>query len=274
MVQKKNVKVSKIKNEVSQKKKADVNKKKVDKKENNIEPAQPIIKKIKKSIPKIYLILGGSIFLFTVLFLAGGYVYYTYKNAYLRMERISRELVNLRSAMNIDSVRQFKLQKILKILYSHNTDLTSEEAYDIASEIYEMSFKYTNLDVDLLCAVITHESAITWNPEIVSPAGAMGLMQIMPVTGLFLAQYEGITWTTPEEVLFNPTYNIRMGSRLLSLLIGEYGLDGALAAYNGGEKQAALWLANGRDEKYLWEETRRYIPAIRKLYDDYLSEGM
>jgi len=33
-----------------------------------------------------------------------------------------------------------------------------------------------------LCALITHESARTWDPEIISPAGAVGLMQILPST--------------------------------------------------------------------------------------------
>jgi soluble lytic murein transglycosylase len=190
------------------------------------------------------------------------------------MEKLSRELVDLRSAMNIDSVRQYKIQKILGIIDQHSASLTSDEAYDIANEIYEMSVKYTNLDVDLICAVITHESARTWDPTVVSTAGAMGLMQIMPVTGFFLAEYEGISWTSPEEVIFNPIYNIRMGTRYLSMLTERYGLDGALAAYNGGERQAALYIENGMDDTYLWSETRQYIPAVLKLYDDYQAQGL
>jgi len=190
------------------------------------------------------------------------------------MEKLGRELVDLRSAMNIDSVRQYKLQKILKIIEYHNPGLASEEAYDIANEIYEMSMKYTNLNVDLLCAVITHESAGTWDSEVVSKAGAMGLMQIMPVTGFFLASHEGISWTTPEGIVFNPIYNIRMGSRFLSMLVERYGLDGGLAAYNGGEKQAALWIENGKNDQYLWSETRAYVPAVQKLYDTYQTQGL
>jgi soluble lytic murein transglycosylase len=176
--------------------------------------------------------------------------------------------------MNIDSVRQHKIQKVLAIITRYNPSLSSMEAYDIAGSIYEMSIKYTNLDVDLLCAVITHESAKTWDPRIVSKAGAMGLMQVMPVTGMFVANYEGLTWTTPEEVLFNPVYNIRLGSRLLSSLIEKYNLEGALIAYNGGEKLAATWLTNGRDSNTLWKETREYVPAIQTLYKNYLSEKL
>lgn len=197
-----------------------------------------------------------------------------YEKAVARMEKMDKELVGLRSAMNTDSVRQYKLQKIMKIAREKNPDLNSIEAYDIASEIYEMDIRYSNLDVDLICAVITHESANTWQSNIVSPAGAMGLMQIMPVTGIFLADYEDITWSSPQDVLFNAVYNIRMGCRLLSALIDQYGLDGALAAYNGGERLASRWLANGKDDSYLWKETREYIPAVLSLYDNYQNQSL
>ena len=58
------------------------------------------------------------------------------------------------------------------------------------------------------------------------------------------------------------------------MLTEQYGLDGALAAYNGGEKQAAIWLENDKDDQYLWAETRNYIPAILTLYGDYQQAGM
>ncbi len=191
-----------------------------------------------------------------------------------RIDQLRNEVVVMRSAMNTDSVRQHILQKILKIINDHNPEINSEIAYDIANTIHEMSLKYSNLDVDLLSAMITHESANTWDPEIVSPAGAMGLMQIMPVTGMFLAEYEGIPWTNPEDVLFDPQYNIRLGARYLSSLIQEYDLEVALAAYNGGERIAAVYLANGKDDQFLWEETRNYIPAVKSLYTYYAQSGL
>jgi soluble lytic murein transglycosylase-like protein len=210
--------------------------------------------------------------LLAIIVVAGSYV--NYRISHARMEKLSQDVINLRSAMNIDSVRQFEIQKVMKIIDLHNKNLSAIEAYDIASEIYELSQKYPNLNVELICAMITHESAGTWSPTVVSKANAMGLMQIMPVTGYFLAEYEGITWDSAEGVLFNPIYNLRIGTRLLSTLITRYGLDGALAAYNGGEKQAAIWLANGRDDKYLVNETRGYVPAVQRLYTLYKSQNL
>jgi P pilus assembly chaperone PapD len=56
--------------------------------------------------------------------------------------------------------------------------------------------------------------------------------------------------------------------------VEQYGLEGGLAAYNGGEKQASLWLKNGKDNQYLLSETRTYIPAVQKLYDTFMSQSL
>lgn len=184
-----------------------------------------------------------------------------------KVTHIEQTLHNLKGTIKVDSLRKRSINKILNIMNKYNQTLLAQKKYAIANEIYNMSIKYKNLDVDLICATITHESALTWHPEIESWAGAMGLMQIMPATGRFLSEFEGITWTTAEEILYNPIYNIRLGSRYLAMLIETYQLHGGLAAYNGGEKRAALWLARGRDNNVLYRETRAYIPAVLKLYE-------
>jgi soluble lytic murein transglycosylase len=191
-----------------------------------------------------------------------------------KMSDLERSLQDLRAAMSVDSVRQYNIQKIMSIIDTYNKTLSSVEKYEIANEIYTMSLKYTNLDVDLICATITHESAKTWDPRVTSQAGAIGLMQIMPATGIYLAEYEGITWTSTEEVLTNPVYNIRMGTRYLSTFVSYYGVDGGLAAYNGGEKQAALWIKGNKQKGILWAETESYIPAIIKLWDKYREKNL
>ena len=99
--------------------------------------------------------------------------------------------------------------------------MPEDEKYSIANEIYKMSLKYNNLNVDLICATITHESALTWRKTIKSPVGAMGLMQIMPQTGILMAKKEGIEWKSAEKTLFDPITNIRLGCRYLSFLIAQ-----------------------------------------------------
>ncbi len=57
------------------------------------------------------------------------------------------------------------------------------------------------------------------------------------------------------------------------MLIESYQLVGGLAAYNGGEKRVALWLARGRDNTVLYRETRRYIPAVLRFYEIFKTES-
>lgn len=187
-----------------------------------------------------------------------------------KMQRLERTLQDLRAALHSDSIREYNIQKVMAIIDNFNPNMPSNLKYDIANEIYKMSLKYDNLDVDLICATITHESAMTWEPKVKSGAGAMGLMQVMPPTGMYIANYEEITWSTPEDVLYNPIYNIRIGCRYLSSLIDYFDdVDAGLAAYNGGPKQAALWVANGKADGILWAETQYYVPAVLKLYQEY-----
>ncbi len=187
----------------------------------------------------------------------------------IKIQNITRTVPGIWRTLIKDNSRLSALSKINNIINKYNPRLANDQKYAIANEIYRMSVKYENLDVDLICATITHESALTWRKNVISPAGAMGLMQIMPPTGIFLSENEGIKWTQAEEILYNPIYNIRLGCRYLSSLIEMYQLDGGLAAYNGGPKRAAMWLASGRDDKILYEETRGYIPAILNLYENF-----
>jgi len=223
-----------------------------------------------KSILLISLIL--AVFITTVSF---SHKFSSNEDTLEQITKIEAHLVSVRDAMNLDSIRQYKIQRIIKIINRYNRKISSEEKYKISNEIYKMSMKYNNLNVDLICATITHESALTWRKDIVSPVGALGLMQIMPKTGEVLAREEGIEWSSPEHILFNPIYNIRLGCRYLSNLIHLYEIDGGLAAYNGGEKRAALWLKNRNsktDWAILWEETRGYVPAVLKLYEQFQQQ--
>ncbi|MFQ5484321.1 MAG: lytic transglycosylase domain-containing protein [Desulfobacterales bacterium] len=186
-----------------------------------------------------------------------------------RIGALEQDFNTLRSIMQIDQERQSTEQKIIQIIERYNPYMPLSMKRKIAKEIYRMSLKYPNLDVNLICATITHESGRAWNPRVVSNAGAMGLMQIMPNTGKWLAKYEGIKWTTAEEILFNPIYNIRLGTRYLSALVETYDVEGGLAAYNGGAKRVELWLAKNKADGILWAETQDYIPFVLKLYAEY-----
>lgn len=200
------------------------------------------------------------------------YKYYTVDENVIRMIQIENNIGNIQTALKNESIRHYKIHKILKIINKYNKRMLPSEKLEIANEIYKMSLKYSNLDINLICATITHESALTWNPTIVSPVGAIGLMQIMPSTGIHLCPLEGIEWKS-SKILYDPIINIRLGCRYLSTLVHAYEIDGGLAAYNGGERRAEMWIKSKKDYNVLWEETRGYIPAIIKLYNEFRQEN-
>lgn len=109
----------------------------------------------------------------------------------------------------------------------------------------------------LLHAVITAESS--YNPDAISRAGAVGLMQLMPET----AKQYGVSNRR------DPKQNIYGGSRYLRHLLKLYknNLVLALAAYNAGE---------GAVKKYgnkipPYKETRNYVKKVIKYYKKYRS---
>lgn len=104
-----------------------------------------------------------------------------------------------------------------------------------------------NLDVDLLASVVKAES--DGNTRAVSPAGAEGLMQLMPATANSLGVHDR----------FQPDQNVGGGSAYLDALLTRYhdNLSLALAAYNAGPEAV---------DKYHgippYHETRVYVARV------------
>lgn len=104
-------------------------------------------------------------------------------------------------------------------------------------------------------AVIAAESA--YDPFARSPAGAQGLMQLMPATyGELRARHD----LGPDA--FSPRDNILAGAAYLRLLLDRFGRDGMFAAYNAGPARYAAHLRDGRP---LPAETRLYVRRVRRL---------
>jgi len=230
-------------------------------------------RKLKGRISKVilYAILIGFSLTATVLSVR----YFSISRAQdAKIVELEKAMHELSSRMNVDSIRQYSMQKVIAIIDRYNSKMESSLKYEIANTIYEMSVKYPNLDVDLICATITQESGKSWDPRVVSPAGAMGLMQLMPTTGMYVAAVEGINWNTPDHVLFNPILNIRLGCRYLSSMIDAFEIDGGLAAYNGGQRIAAKWIRENYAAGILYTETANYVPSVKKFWKEYRQMTM
>lgn len=98
------------------------------------------------------------------------------------------------------------------------------------------------VDWSLLAAVAREESR--WNPRALSVVGARGLVQLMPATARTVAARLGVAPPSPDD-LFDPPTSLMLGAaelgRLVAAFEGRYAP--AVAAYNAGEHQARLWLA-------------------------------
>ncbi len=131
------------------------------------------------------------------------------------------------------------------------------------------------LDPYLVASLIRQESE--FNAGAVSPAHAMGLMQLLPSVGKENAKKEGLKGFNPGELL-NPSINLELGTRNLKQVLDRFGgqPEYALAAYNAGDMPVRQWMAVGdyKDipefvESIPYTETREYVQAImrnRELY--------
>ena len=131
------------------------------------------------------------------------------------------------------------------------------------------------LDPWLVAGLVRQESA--FHPSIVSPAGAIGLMQVMPATGRQLARASGVRDFT-TETLENAEVNVHLGTRFLAELFERYDGDVQLflSAYNAGPTRANRWrrMPEAADperftERIPFAETRGYVKNVtrnRALY--------
>jgi soluble lytic murein transglycosylase len=133
----------------------------------------------------------------------------------------------------------------------------------------EREARRNNLDPFLVAGLIRQESG--FNAAARSPAGALGLMQIMPATGTSLARELGVgSFRTAR--LTEPELNVRMGARYLATMLARH--DGrtadALAAYNAGPTRMTRWRSfpEHRDgdlftERIPFTETRNYVRIVQ-----------
>jgi soluble lytic murein transglycosylase-like protein len=135
------------------------------------------------------------------------------------------------------------------------------------------------VDKSLVYAHALQESG--FRSKVVSPAGAYGLMQIMPAAATDFARERGMTLN--RDSLTKPSVNMDVGQRHLERL-RDMGLTGGLlpkviAAYNAGPKPVGEWNALVRDggdpllyiESIPYWETRGYVVTVLRNY--WMYEG-
>ncbi len=121
-----------------------------------------------------------------------------------------------------------------------------------------------NVDPLLVIALIRCESS--FNNYAVSGVGAMGLMQVMPDTGSYLADKAGYKLGRSTN-LFDAETNIELGTAYLADLIERFGsLEHALVAYNAGPGLAKKILSQRESrKKFMQGYPAKVVREFRKL---------
>jgi len=198
-----------------------------------------------------------------------------YKNM---VDNIHEEMILLRNSMPIDIVKMGNITNnitnIKKLI--PNMELPTAEFY--ASAITVEARKYDNLEAEHLIALIRQESYFV--PDTVSWAGAIGLGQVMPMTGKWIIEDK---WhlTYNDSMLFDPNINIKVTAWYLDYLMSKNNNNFklALAYYNGGyyqnqryklllDKKQGLSLTTEELAQLdkIPDETLDYVPSVNGYY--------
>jgi soluble lytic murein transglycosylase len=132
--------------------------------------------------------------------------------------------------------------------------------------------KNLKIDPQLVHALIRQESF--YQKDIVSKAGAIGLMQLMPYTAKDLARTIGIKPPRPYD-LMKPSININLGVKYMEEVFARYNnnMINAIASYNAGPVAVKNWERKYRNtdpdeyiEKIPYEETKGYVKHVLNNY--------
>lgn len=179
-------------------------------------------------------------------------LYLKKKNFYYAFEKFKR---------NFDGYQSFRLPKFLRSIYFPTRYKAFIETYSERNQ----------LDKNLIFAVIWQESF--FRPDVVSPAKANGLMQLLYKTARQTAAK--LDLKIKKRDLYNPRINIKLGTDHLKYLLDKH--DGklhlALTSYNAGYHRSIFWLEKFGDvsadefiEMIPFTETRNYVKNILRNY--------
>jgi soluble lytic murein transglycosylase len=214
-------------------------------------------------------------------------------------DQASQEFESLRVDLESDAVKSFLLiPPLLKMGFYRSAIFASRQVLTLAGMdnnatlnapayfnhirfgtfFQDLVLSYANtekLNPLLLFSVIRQESLFEGFAN--SGAGARGLMQIMPATGQDISTQMDWPPNYTSDDLYRPLVSIRLGTRYLARQRDAFDGDmyAALAAYNGGPGNAAIWLdlAGGDPDLFLEiiriKETRDYLTQIYEFYNLY-----
>jgi soluble lytic murein transglycosylase len=162
--------------------------------------------------------------------------------------------------------------------YAHDLELRFPVVY---RDVIESNAEQQGIDSGWVYGVVRQESAFVVDAR--SPAGAMGLMQLMPETGRRTLQRLKMRLPV-HQVLLSVEHNVKLGVSHLKEVLQRYSGNHSLAtaAYNAGAHRVDSWLPDGPLDADVWvetipyTETRGYVKnvfAFAAVYDHRLGRN-
>ena len=141
-------------------------------------------------------------------------------------------------------------------------------------DIVERYSEEYGIDKEFVFAVIRTES--NFNPDAVSEAGAIGLMQIIEDSFDWVSKKLGREDLVFDD-MFSPEYSIEYGCFMLGYLYNRFGsYELAAAAYHSGMGEVSSWIASGEVDAenpnindFKGSNTRHYVNKIMRAYNKY-----
>jgi tetratricopeptide (TPR) repeat protein len=145
------------------------------------------------------------------------------------------------------------------------------------AEVWKHSQDF-GLDPYVIYSIMRAES--TYRDYVVSPAGAIGYIQVMPLTGAKVAYLLGEDYYNPKD-LEDPAKNLRYGMFYFSKLLERFGgsFPFAVGSYNAGPHNMSRWYKNLKGhvdldefvEHIPYDETRIYTKKVSAYYAKYVD---
>ncbi len=179
------------------------------------------------------------------------------------------------AVMLMRSGEVIKKFQVLATLFREHPEYISKGTLEMLYPINRMELvkhSGSTLDPYLILSLMRQESA--FNIRAKSPAGAMGLMQLMPNTARKMER------RVSRKQLFNPEINVRLGTKYFGMLLKQFNGDVelALAGYNAGPDRVDEWKKRYPGSNRLmfldmipFRETREYVASIERNYYWYLN---
>jgi soluble lytic murein transglycosylase len=196
--------------------------------------------------------------------------------------RLAPDMATRRARLSLDGKARLELAHAASKLgdwgtatYFGGSGWAETHPHPYAHEVAAAARKH-GLDPDLLFAVMRVESV--YQRRIISHAGAVGLMQIMPRTGRLIADKVGRYDATTTDLL-DPRTNLEFSAWYLKSLLER--MDGrlplAIASYNGGPHNVRKWMRREGEhmpldaflERIPFTETKRYVRRVLGYYTRY-----